>query len=309
MSLAVHQVAEGLHFIERGWLNGNHLAFTGPGTVLVDSAYLGGLDETLEGLAACGVAIPEVELIVTTHVHCDHVGAHAHIHQRSGCRIALHATSRRIIEARDGRANWSQFYGQRYQYFPCHQSLEHGQVLRINHLDWQVIHTPGHASGMICLYAPDTGWLISADAVWDGDFGVLTTQVEGLAAPAEHLESLRRLARLNISLILPGHGPIIDQPEAALERCLTRAQAFVQRPELAGQDQMRKILLYHLLMHPPMDRAGLANQLKQATWFQEACQQYFEGKQEQTLHQYLDDLMGRGLIQEDQGRLIPLLPA
>lgn len=309
MSGSILDLGQGMYFIQRGWLNGNHFAFVDEQTILVDTGYLGGRDETLALLARCGVAAKQVDLIVTTHVHCDHVGANAHIHRASGCPIALHPESRRITEAQDGRANWSDYYAQQYEYFPCHQDLNHGDEIRMGGLDWQVIHTPGHASGMICLWAPERRWLISADAIWDGDFGVLTCLVEGEDAPQVHLASVQRLAKLKPRRIFPGHGLVIDDPELALERCLARARAFAEDPQRVGEDQMRKILLYHLLMHSPIPRKQLMASLRQAPWFGETCEHYFPDEGVGALHRFLDDLIARNLVEEGLGGIRTVLIA
>jgi glyoxylase-like metal-dependent hydrolase (beta-lactamase superfamily II) len=58
-----------------------------------------------------------------------------------------------------------------------------GDIITLGPVELMVIHTPGHAAGQISLYALQHRFLISADAVWDGDFGVLRNHHHG---PPEH---------------------------------------------------------------------------------------------------------------------------
>lgn len=310
MSPALHRLSSEVVFIERGWLNANHLAFLGAGPLaLVDSGYLEGLDETLALLTQAGAAPEMVDLIVTTHLHCDHVGGHAHIQERSGCQIALSAPCRRAVEQRDGWAAWWRYYGQAYRFFPTHRTLSDGDVVRLGGMGWRVLETPGHAGGHLCLFAPETGWLISADAVWDGDFGVLTPRIEGWEAPHRLRQSLMRLANLKVTMVLPGHGPPIADGPRAIARCLERVEAFIAEPRRLAEDQVRKILLYHLMMKGPLSAQELWRWEITLPWLRETCRMYFQGRTREVFERHLGELLDRGLLEEEQGRLHSRLPA
>ena len=309
MSPRIHQPADDLYFVERGWLNANMAVFKGQTTTLMDTGYLESLDETLELLEQCGVSPEDVDLILTSHIHCDHVGGHDYIHKLSGCRIALHPQARWAIENKNGLATWHEHYGQAYKYFPTHQNLEDGDRLNINGLELTVLFTPGHGAGHVSFFAPDTGWLFSADAVWDGDFGVLTTLVEGWQAPWLLAESLRRLRELPVTQVFPGHGPPIADGKGAMDRCLKRIEAFIAQPQRMGQDQMRKILLYQLLMKGPVSKVEFWELVRGQPWFVQSCGHYFGGRLQDTFDRYLGELLDRGLVREKDGRLSSSLPA
>lgn len=310
MSPVLHALSPELVFIQRGWLNANHLVCLGGGPLaLIDSGYLEGLPQTLDLLARSGLEPAAVELIVTTHLHCDHVGGHAQIQERSGCAIALSEVCRQAVERRDGWATWWRYYGQAYRFFPTHRTLVDGQMLRLGGLDWRVLETPGHAAGHLCLHAPETGWLISADVAWDGDFGVLTPRIEGWDAPQRLLQSLRRLADLKVSTLLPGHGPPIDDGAGAIARCLERAQAFIARPRRMARDQVRKILLYHVMMKGPLSAEELWRWETTLPWLQETCQMHFDGQTRLVFDRHLAELLERGLLGQQDGRLFSRLPA
>lgn len=309
MPPSLHQIAPGLTFIQRGWLNGNHLVSTTGPLTLVDSGYLGGLDQTLELLAQAGAQAERVERIITTHLHCDHVGGHEHLHRLSGCQIYAHERCRRALAMQDGRATWHQFYGQDYAWFPTHHSLSDGQVIDLGGMDWTCLHTPGHAAGHLCLFCPDTGDLISADVAWEGDFGVLTSQVEGWDCVYRLRESLRRISRLPVKRMWPGHGPPIADGPAAIAACLERVERFIQKPHLVADDQMRKIMLYTVMMRGPLSQDDLWRTVNLAPWFGEACSSGFSEKPRQVFRRFVEELLAKRLIEQADGTLRCLLQA
>ncbi|MCB2227409.1 MAG: MBL fold metallo-hydrolase [Desulfarculaceae bacterium] len=310
MDPRITPITDELFFIERGWLNANHLVFTGAPKTLIDTAYIRDRSETESLIAQCGLGIEQVELIVTTHAHCDHIGGNAEFQRRSGCQVALHEVDRYNVDYKNAMATWWAYYQQEAEFFPTHGTLTDGAVITLGEMNFLVMHTPGHGMGQIVLYGLDTGWLVSADNVWGGDFGVLTTRIEGLDAPFRLRDSLERLARLKVKRIFPGHGPILEDGPAAIEACLARVGAFLAEPKRMGRDQVRKIMLYTLMMRGPEYRHELWERLKTSPWFPETVDLYFDGKMEHTFEENLEYLTGQGLIKEDEeGRLICTLTA
>jgi hydroxyacylglutathione hydrolase len=303
MDKRIVKISDGLFFIQRGWLNGNHFVFTGSQKILVDTAYIRDMADTEALINQCGLAIEDIDLIINTHAHCDHIGGNAEFQRRSGCRIALHPVDRHFVDQQNDWATWWRYYQQDAEFFPTHQSLHDGDVIDLDGLAWQVIHTPGHGMGQIALYAPDTGWLISADNVWDGDFGVLTTRIDGLDSPLRLRDSLARLAALKVSTIYPGHGPLLPDGPAAIAACQERIAAFIEEPLRMGRDQVRKIFLYMVMMRGPLRRLELRQAAFTSPWYPEVCDLYFEGKQETVFREVLEYLMAKRLVREEDGQL------
>ena len=72
--------------------------------------------------------------------------------------------------------------------------------------EWQVIRTPGHTPGHLCLWQPDERLLITGDALSDYDVGWVNTALDGPDAAATALASLQRLAGAFPRVLLPVHG-------------------------------------------------------------------------------------------------------
>lgn len=96
--------------------------------------------------------------IVCTHGHDDHVRFAPELAELVGAPIWLHP---------DDRVLWDATHPDRAP----DASLEDGQVISVGGTDLLVLHTPGHAPGAVCLYAPSLGVLFSGDTLFQGGPG------------------------------------------------------------------------------------------------------------------------------------------
>jgi glyoxylase-like metal-dependent hydrolase (beta-lactamase superfamily II) len=89
-----------------------------------------------------------------------------------------------------------------------------GDLLQIGDYHFQILHTPGHAPGHMSLYDPDRRLLLAGDVV--GEMVAWYTPSSGGAA--QYLESLEKVEALDIDLILPSHGDILQEPKKGIQR-------------------------------------------------------------------------------------------
>ncbi|WP_019143796.1 MBL fold metallo-hydrolase [Aeromicrobium massiliense] len=100
-----------------------------------------------------------VRAIVCTHAHDDHVRVAPALRERTGAPILLHPDERPVWELTHGTdVSWD-------------ADLVDGQVLEIAGTRMQVLHTPGHAPGAVCLYAPELGCVFTGDSLFQGGPG------------------------------------------------------------------------------------------------------------------------------------------
>ncbi len=304
------EVLDNLFFCQRGYLSANHLAWRGERPVLIDTGYLAHQEHTLELLAGLGLDLARVGLIVSTHAHCDHVGANRRIQGLSGCEIAMHPLGRHFINTRDDWATWWRYYHQDAEFFTCGRGLADGEILEVGPHRFQVIHTPGHASDGLALYHPGERLLISSDALWGSDLAVVTERVEGSAAVWRWLETLERLAGMEVRLVLPGHGPAFGDFPRALSRARERLRRYLADRRELGRDQLRRIVVYTLLMRGPLGSEDLLARLEATPWFLETCRLYFPGLEPRgLLLSALEALAAKGATAEADGRLVAMVPA
>ena len=83
----------------------------------------------------------------------------------------------------------------------------------------RVLHTPGHDPGHCAFYDLDRRWLFAGDLILSSGFTVIAPPDGDMAS---YLASLRRLLELDLRLIFPGHGSVIENPYARIEECIER---------------------------------------------------------------------------------------
>ncbi len=144
----------------------------------------------------------ELKLVINTHGHFDHVGANRFLVEATGAELCLHSADRALLlRAADHAAR----YGLRTVDSPePRRLLADGDRLQVGELTLEVLHTPGHTPGGVCLYTP--GHLFSGDTLFAGSVG--RTDLPGgdmatlIAGIRNRLWSLPEETQVH-----PGHGP------------------------------------------------------------------------------------------------------
>ncbi|MBR4016915.1 MAG: MBL fold metallo-hydrolase [Oscillospiraceae bacterium] len=132
-----------------------------------------------------------VAAVLLTHGHFDHVGGVKGIADKTGCPVYLHEKELSLPEEMTaGPLCYTHTYGQ-------------GDTLSLAGLTIEVLHTPGHTPGSVCLQAEDS--LFTGDTLFMDSCG--RTDFPG-GSMAEMFRSLQRLAALEGDFaVYPGHGP------------------------------------------------------------------------------------------------------
>ena len=140
-----------------------------------------------------------LKIIVSTHRHWDHIGDNAAVADATGAEIAAHLLDRHGLE------NPEPIMAP----FPIPPSvpaidLAEGSRIRFGEIDLEVLHTPGHTEGSVCLLANSERLLFTGDTLFAQGWG--RTDLPG-GSEDQMAESLGRLAGLADDLrVLPGHG-------------------------------------------------------------------------------------------------------
>ncbi len=301
--MPVTEILEDLYFIERGYLNGNHFVLVSDEPVIIDTGYVADIGETERLIAGLGVGLSAVRLIINTHCHCDHVGGNRTIQERSGCAVAVHRIGKHFIDTQDDWATWWRYYGQRAEFFDCTQALEDGDVIPVGPHDFRVIHTPGHSADGIVLYNRREKVLISSDSLWENDMAVMTLRVEGSGALFSMLESLEKIAALDVRVVYPGHGKPFSDVKAAIGKSRKKITAYLDCRERIGDDLLKKIIVYTLLMERSVPEEAFFRKLLGTHWFRETIDLYFGGDYDGKYCEIMEGFLKRGVVMRREGSL------
>ncbi|REK06736.1 MAG: MBL fold metallo-hydrolase [Planctomycetota bacterium] len=211
------------------------------------------LDALAAGLESHGLSIDKVEQVILTHKHADHIGLAADIRDRSGAAVYVHEddwegvanlderheefvplvcrTLRKAHVPEERIEKMKQFlgHGRRFARQTPAEKLRHGDTFEISGETLEVIHTPGHTQGCICLRYGNH--LFSGDTVLptiSPNIGAGEMRRRGMVQ--RFLDSLDRVAALQNDdlVVLPGHGPAFSN---LAERCAELKSHHLEREE------------------------------------------------------------------------------
>ena len=163
--------------------------------ILVDTG-TGQSDSNLfTNIREIGIEPEDIDLIVNTHCHYDHVGGNDFF---PNAKIAIHKVDAIALRDPDSELTVSSLFGAIVRKHDVDIELEEGDKIA----NFEVLNTPGHTKGGISLY--DGEILISGDTIFSNG-GVGRMDIGG--SPIDMKESLMRLKELDVEYLLPGHGP------------------------------------------------------------------------------------------------------
>jgi glyoxylase-like metal-dependent hydrolase (beta-lactamase superfamily II) len=182
---------------------------------LESNCYIIGCGETKEGVvvdtgAEAGKILSRVaklglkiDKIILTHGHPDHMSALAEVRQATGAKVLIHSADADMLP--DARRNLSIFMGQKLELKQADVLLKDGDTIKVGNITLDVIHTPGHTPGGICLKcAGDV--LITGDTLFAGSVG--RSDFPG-GSHTQLIDSIKnKLLKFSPETrIYPGHGP------------------------------------------------------------------------------------------------------
>jgi endoribonuclease LACTB2 len=149
---------------------------------------------------------PEVQAIYLTHAHPDHAISVPELRRRLNVPVMLHADNTPIMNE---HISWED----------VDIEIDPGKPLEVENERFDVVMSPGHAPGHAALFHAESGTFIAGDLVsGNGTIGVFPPS----GSMKEYIDSLYRAQALSPTIILPGHGRVIEDPAALFEHYLER---------------------------------------------------------------------------------------
>lgn len=210
-----------------------YLVKDGDDTVLIDcgwntdSAYA-----ALEtGMKEHGSHPNEITKLVITHVHPDHYGMAGRLKQLSSCELILHEKDAEVITARyfapkglvDDMASFMENNGVppmespnmsrgsmgmigMVAAVPPDTEVKGGETFKVGDFDFEIIWTPGHSPGHICLYEPNRKILLTGDHILPTITPNVSINTQTHGSPlGDYMRSLHLLVDLDVDIVLPAH--------------------------------------------------------------------------------------------------------
>ncbi len=208
------------------------------GNILIDCGWdwPGALWAFREGMRNDSLKFQDINWIVITHTHPDHYGLAGKLKELCGARVAMHrleaelANSRyetsavllnemseelkkngvpqdELTDMRDASLWMQKFVSS------CQPEiiLDEGDKISNGTFEFEVLRTPGHSQGHICLYEPTKKWLFSGDHVLFQTMPHIGLHPQSEDNPLEdYLKSLNNLEAMKTNFIFPGHGPVFN---------------------------------------------------------------------------------------------------
>ena len=296
-----------VHVFVRDWLSANHVLLkSADGHVLVDSGYVRYSAMTLSLIASPrGLNGEPLAKLVNTHCHSDHIGGNAAVKRRYGCPVALPESEAPLVERWDQKALLLDYADQRAERFAVDEMLRAGSTQVWGGLEWQALAAPGHDMHALIFYNPEHRVLISGDALWENGYGfVMPRALDPAAMPATRA-TLELIAALDVRVVIPGHGDVFTDVNAALDRAFRRADALEADDARVARHALKALLTFCLLDQKRLLLAGLPDYVARVGIYRDfnaACL----GLSAKALAALLvDELTRAHVVSIDDGWLVP----
>ena len=171
------------------------------GKILVDPGLPAYFPLVIDGISSLGFNPKDIDIIINTHRHFDHIGANKLFRDRCKAQIWVHKEE--VDGVQEGKYTYDHLFNHSYLPVTVNKILRDGDLIETPNFYFKVIHTPGHTKGSICLYEEEKGILISGDTLFANGVGRTDLKTGSLL---KLIKSLKSLSNLRIKYLLPGHG-------------------------------------------------------------------------------------------------------
>jgi len=247
------------------------------GWLMVDTGWNAGeaLSSLRAGLKELGLEITDIETIVLTHVHPDHFGLAGRLKQLSPhTKILTHHWEMALIESRYikftdlqrkmgilllqhgvpdtvvGLMETASMPAMEYVTITMpDEALYGGEIIKTGLFELEVIWTPGHAPGHLCLYEPRNKLLLAGDHILPSITPNVSYHVQSSDNPlGDYLHAMKKLERLSVTKVLPAHEDVFGDLQGRIR-------------EVAKHHSDRKEEMRSLISERPMTAYEIASRV------------------------------------------------
>ncbi len=251
------------------------------GCLLIDTGW--NTEEAFSSLSgqlqALGLGFEDIAVTVITHGHPAHYRLAGRIKQNSPTRFAFHLWEKALIESR--YVHIAELQSKMGQFLRNHgvppevaapleraslpaldfvtvawpdEVLYGGEGFTVGEFQLEVVWTPGHSPGHVCLYEPSKKLLFAGDHILPSISPNVSYHLQSGSNPlGDYIHSLNQLVRLPVSLVLPGHEHIFQDMGSRIKEIVHHHEAREQRivDIIAQEPQTAYLIAQHLTWNVP----------------------------------------------------------
>lgn len=295
-------------FFERKFPSANMVLINDKYPVLIDTGFGSDVKETERLIQQAGISPKDLQLIVNTHYHSDHVGGNSYLQKKYGIKIAGHKWEVDLINNVHAEACYSEWLDQPVESYRVDRKLSDNEIIDTGSRNLQVLHTPGHTTGHISLYDPEDKVLIAGDLFHQNDIGWLNIFREGVTSIQQSMESLEHLSKLPIQQAYSGHGPKITNPQASIDAAWNRLEKWRSSPEKVSWHACKRIFAFTLMIKDGLHENEIKSYLLRCGWFCDFALHAFQVQPKVFVQILLDEMLRSGAAKWQEGKLVASVP-
>lgn len=191
--------------------------------VLIDPGLDKNFSKLQNALLTIGIKMRDIDIVINTHEHFDHIGANRYFQDYA--LIAAHRFAAVKIAVKDKYVTMYESGDLNELPLKIHLWLEDKFRFDIGNIVLEVIHTPGHTSGSICLFEFNHKLLFTGDTVFaDGTLSYISES----GSIGDYINSIGRLGIIRVNEVYPGHGMISKKPEEDMQAAILNAEQLLK---------------------------------------------------------------------------------
>jgi hydroxyacylglutathione hydrolase len=146
----------------------------------------------------------KLKQIIVTHAHIDHVGGAVQLKRATGAPVLLNENDLPLLAMMDVQAGWLGI--EPPEVAPPDTAAQDGLRVGLDNYPAQILHTPGHTEGSICLHFAPQNLLLAGDTLFAGSIGRTDLPGGNMRKIIASIED-RLLTLPDDTRVIPGHGP------------------------------------------------------------------------------------------------------
>jgi glyoxylase-like metal-dependent hydrolase (beta-lactamase superfamily II) len=294
-----------IRVLERGWLSSNNVLFLeGRRASLIDSGYVAHAEQTV-ALVRQALGGRRLARLINTHSHSDHIGGNAALAHAFGCQIAIPAGIAPAVAEWDEAALLLAPTAQSAARFAHDMEIAAGDAIELGGMTWQALAAPGHDMHALVFYNPEARILISGDALWRDGFGVVFAELLGTAPALQAArDTLERLSRLAVDVVIPGHGAPFAEVDDAFSRAFSRLAAFEADGERLARHAVKVVFSFWLLERRRIAAAAVPEFLAGVSLYRDVNARYFRQSFDEIADWLIRDLERAGAVRREGDQIV-----